>query len=225
MTKFDLFDSIGNVDDELIEKAVEPKVNSTNMRLFLITGSIAACAVIAVTVVFLTSGNNTTLEKSVPSFGGYTEKGAEISSDITTGGANSETPHTEESYDTDIEIITSDIFYVKEGIIEKTPAEHEATPQAVFKLWKKMNNIGDEVKLLSVKIESNGITEESEYDGQGVATYHVGTDLTFNLTITKNIENYYSGTGKSLLLNSLEKTMYEASEVKYGEFNLILAEE
>ena len=28
MTKFDLFDSIGNVDDELIEKAVKPKMNS-----------------------------------------------------------------------------------------------------------------------------------------------------------------------------------------------------
>lgn len=108
--------------------------------------------------------------------------------------------------------------------MEKTPVEHEATPQAVFELWKKMNNIGDKVKILSIKIESNGITEESEIDGQGVATYHVGTDLNFNLTITKNIENYYSVTGKRLLLNSLERTMYEASEVKYGEFNLILAE-
>ena len=87
-----------------------------------------------------------------------------------------------------------------------------------------MNNIGDEVKLLSVKIESNGITEESEYDGQGVATYHVGDTLTFNLTITKNIENYYSSSGKFLLLSSMKKTMYEASEIKYGEFNLILAE-
>ena len=27
-----------------------------------------------------------------------------------------------------------------------------------------------------------------------------------------------------VLLSSLEKTMYEASEIKYGEFNLILAE-
>ena len=224
MTKFDLFDSIGNVDDELIEKAVKPKMNSTNMRLFLITGSIAACAVIAVTVVFFTSGNNTTLETSVPSIGGYTEKGAEISSDITTGGANSEIPHTEESYDTDVEIITSDIFYVKEGKIEKMPVEHEATPQAVFELWKTMNNIGDEVKLLSVKIESNGITEESVIDGRGVATYHVGTDLTLNLTITKNIENYYSRTSKSLLLDSLERTMYQSSEIKYGELNLILEE-
>ena len=224
MTKFDLFDGIGNVDDELIEKATEPKKRSTNKSLFLITGSIAACAVIALTVVFLASGRNAAVETSFPFAGGYTEKGTELSPGITTGGANSEIPHTEESYDTDIEIITSDIFYVKEGKIEKIPVGHEATPQAVFELWKKMNNIGDEVKLLSVKIESNGITEESEIDGQGVATYHVGTDLTFNLTITKNIENYYSGTGKSLLLNSLERTMYEASEVKYGEFNLILAE-
>ena len=209
MTEFDLFDSIGNVDDELIEKAVKPKMNSTNMRLFLITGSIAACAVIAVTVVFLTSGNNTTLETSVPSIGGYTEKGAEISSDITTGGAN---------------FITSDIFYVKEGKIEKMPVEHEATPQAVFELWKTMNNIGDEVKLLSVKIESNGITEESVIDGRGVATYHIGTDHTLNLMITKNIENYYSRTSKSLLLDSLERTMYQSSEIKYGELNLILEE-
>ena len=224
MTKFDLFDSIGNVDDELIEKATEPKKRSTNKSLFLITGSIAACAVIAVTVIFLKSGQNSPIETSVSVEGGYTEKGAKISSDITTGGADTKIPHTEESYDTEIEIITSDIFYIKGGIMEKTPVEHEATPQAVFELWKKMNNIGDEVKLLSVKIESNGITEESEIDGQGVATYHVGADLTFNLTITKNIESYYSGTNKQLLLNSLERTMYEASEVKYGEFNLILAE-
>ena len=87
-----------------------------------------------------------------------------------------------------------------------------------------MNNIGDEVKLLSVKIESNGITEESVIDGRGVATYHVGTDLTLNLTITKNIENYYSRTSKSLLLGSLERTMYQSSEIKYGELNLILEE-
>ena len=218
----ELSDYIGNIDEELIAGA--KKKRRTSKRLFLIMGGVAACAAIAVTGVFLLSSQNTTVDTSIPVTGGYMEKGAEISSGVTTGGANSEIPHTEESYDTDIEIITSDIFYVKEGKIEKIPVGHEATPQAVLELWKKMNNIGDEVKLLSVKIESNGITEESEIDGQGVATYHVGADLTFNLTITKNIESYYSGTNKQLLLNSLERTMYEASEVKYGEFNLILAE-
>ena len=218
----ELSDYIGEIDEELIAGAKRKR--RTNNKMFVIAGSIAACAVISVTAVFLTSGRNTAVETSFPDGSGYTEKGAEISSDITTEGTYSEIPHTEESYDSDIEIITSDIFYVKDGRIEKTPVEHEATPQTVFELWKKMNNIGDEVKILSVKIESNGITEESEYDGQGVATYHVGDDLTFNLTITKNIENYYSVTSKHLLLNSLERTMYEASEVKYGEFNLILAE-
>lgn len=218
----ELSDYIGEIDDELITNA--KMKHRTSKRLFLIMGGVAACAAIAVTGVYLLSSQNTTVDTGIPVTGGYTEKGAELSSGITTEGTYSEIPHTEESYDSDIEIITSDIFYVKDGRIEKTPVEHEATPQTVFELWKKMNNIGDEVKILSVKIESNGITEESEYDGQGVATYHVGDDLTFNLTITKNIENYYSVTSKHLLLNSLERTMYEASEVKYGEFNLILAE-
>ena len=218
----ELSDYIGNIDEELITNA--KMKHRTSKRLFLIMGGVAACAAIAVTSVFLLSSQNTTVDTSIPVTGGYMEKGAEISSGVTTGGANSEIPHTEESYDTDIEIISSEIFYVKDGKIEKTPVEHEATPQAVFKLWKKMNNIGDEVKLLSVKIESNGITEESEYDGQGVATYHVGADLTFNLTITKNIESYYSSSGKYLLLNSLEKTIYQSSEIKIDKFNLILAE-
>ena len=219
----ELSDHIAEIDDELIAAAKKRPVS--HRKIILIAGSVAACAVIAVTAVFFAARQGTGVETSVPVAGGYTEMGAGQSSGITTAGGVSEIPHTEESYDTDIEIITSEIFYVKDGKIEKTPVEHEATPQAVFKLWKKMNNIGDEVKILSVKIESNGITEESEYDGQGVATYHVGADLTFNLTITKNIESYYSSSGKYLLLSSLEKTMYEASEVKYGEFNLILAEE
>ena len=218
----ELSDYIGNIDEELIAGA--KKKRRTSKRLFLIMGGVAACAAIAVTGVFLLSSQNTTVDTSIPVTGGYMEKGAEISTGVTTGGANSEIPHTEESYDTDIEIISSEIFYVKDGKIEKTPVEHEATPQAVFKLWKKMNNIGDEVKLLSVKIESNGITEESEYDGQGVATYHAGADLTFNLTITKNIESYYSSSGKYLLLNSLEKTIYQSSEIKIDKFDLILEE-
>ncbi len=214
---------IGEIDDELIVGA-KKKRSTQKKNIFLITGSIAACAVIAVTCVFLASRQSTAVETSVPYSGGYAEKGAESSSGITIRGTNSEIPHTEESYETDIEIITSDIFYVKDGRIEKTPVEHEAKPEIVFDLWKKMNNIGDEVKLLSVKIDSNGTTDESEYEGQGVATYHVGDHFIYNLTITKNIENYYSMTNKNLLLNSMERTMYQSSEIKIDEFNLIFAE-
>ena len=219
----ELSDYIGEIDEELIAEA--KKKRSTNKRIFLITGSIAACMVIAVTGIFLAGGRKNAVHTGVSTSEDGTEKGVGTTSGIITGGPVSEIPHTEESYDNSVEMITSDIFYVKDGRIEKTPAEHEAKPETVFELWKKMNNVGDEVKLISVKIESNGITEESELDGQGVATYHVGADLTFNLTITKNIEGYYSKTSKRLLLNSLERTMYEASQEKYGDFNLILEEE
>ena len=46
MTKFDLFDGIGNIDDELIEKAIEPKKSSK--KAFLAITSVAACAVLLV---------------------------------------------------------------------------------------------------------------------------------------------------------------------------------
>ena len=113
----ELSDYIGEIDDELITNA--KKKRRTSKRLFVIMGGVAACAAIAVTGVYLLSSQHTTVDTSIPVTGGYTEKGAELSSGITEGGTYSEIPHTEESYDTEIEIITSDIFYVKEGIIEK----------------------------------------------------------------------------------------------------------
>ena len=56
MTKFDLFDSIGNVDDELIEKAIEPKKSSK--KLFLAITSVAACAVFACAAVLIVQNMN-----------------------------------------------------------------------------------------------------------------------------------------------------------------------
>ena len=206
---------IGEIDDELIINAKKSRPKYKN--ILLVIGSMAACITIAGAGIFVFTDGKPEI------YNGYTEKGTDTSS-VITGGAVSEKPHTEESYGTDMEVITSDIFYVKEGKIEKTSVKHEAKPQTVFELWKKMNNIGDDVKFISVKIDSNGSTEESEYDGQGVATYHVGDNFIYNLTITKNIENYYSITKKYLLLSSLERTMYESAEIKIGEFNLILAE-
>ena len=206
---------IGEIDDELIINAKKSRPKYKN--ILLVIGSMAACITIAGAGIFVF------MNRKPKIYNGYTEKGTDTSS-VITGGAVSEKPHTEESYGTDIEIITSDIFYVKEGKIEKTPMEHQAKPEAVFELWKKMNNIGDDVKFISVKIDSNGSTEESEYNGQSVTTYHVGDNFIYNLTITKNIESYYSRTRQYLLLSSLEQTMYESAEIKIGEFNLILTE-
>ena len=57
MTKFDLFDSIGNVDDELIEKAKQP--NKSNKKAIAFIASVAACAVFACAgVLWLNSSGN-----------------------------------------------------------------------------------------------------------------------------------------------------------------------
>ena len=224
----ELSEHIGEIDEELIAGA--KKKRRTDKNIFMITGSIAACAVIAVTVIFLASGQSRPIEISVPAGSGYTEKGAEASTGITTGGADPEIPHTEESEETVIESFTSSICYVRDGSIEKTPVEHEATPQAVFELWKKMNNIGDDVRFISVTLKTSGSTEETEYSGQGVAIYHSGGGFIYVLTITKNIEDYYTDIDKDLLLESLRQTMLYAADmkteayIKVDDYNLILAE-
>ena len=87
-----------------------------------------------------------------------------------------------------------------------------------------MNFIGDDVQFISVKIESDASVTESEIDGQGVATYHTGSHYVYNLTITKDIENYYSVYDKNLLLETLKKTMLDTVEMQIDGYKLILTE-
>lgn len=87
-----------------------------------------------------------------------------------------------------------------------------------------MNFIGDDVQFISVKIESDASVTESEVDGQGVATYHTGSHYVYNLTITKDIENYYSVYDKNLLLETLKKTMLDTVEMQIDGYKLILTE-
>ena len=87
-----------------------------------------------------------------------------------------------------------------------------------------MNFIGDDVQFISVKIESDASVTESEVDGQGVATYHIGSHYVYNLTITKDIENYYSVCDRNLLLETLKKTMLDTVEMRIDDYNLILTE-
>ncbi len=222
MTVFDLFDSIGNVDDKLIEKAKQAP--NLNKKVFVAICSLAACAVIAGTGIFIATAPKNSPEIQVSAGQGDTEKGNDISSDIYTGGAVSEEPHTEESIELAPEIIDSDIYYVRDGKLESQLITHRATSEETFYLWKNQNHIGDEVKFISVKIESNASVTESEFDGQGVTAYHTGNHFCYNLTITRNIEDYYSRTDKNLLLESLQKTMMATVDMKMDEYHLILAE-
>lgn len=199
----ELSDHIGEIDDELIAGA--KKKRSTNKKIFLITGSIAACALIAVTVVFLVSRQNTVVETRVPFAGGYTEKGADTEKDMTP--------------------MPVKVFFVSNGKIESIKLAFSPQTKAIFEGWKHKNNIGDDVKFISATIENDSGIEELDYSDQGVAKYLTGDNYIYNLTITKNIEFYYSRIDKELLLDSLKKTMLGATgKMKINEYNLILVE-
>ena len=113
------------------------------------------------------------------------------------------------------------IYYIENGEIKSEIKHLECDPETVFSVWKEKNKISDEVKLISSKIESNGVASSYEVSGQNVATYTIGDYFIYNLTVSKNLENYY-GENKELLLDSLEKTMVGYSYISFDEFNLIL---
>ena len=206
---------IGEIDDELIINAKKSRPKYKN--ILLVIGSMAACITIAGAGIFVF------MNRKPEIYNGYTEKGTDTSS-VITGGAVSEKTHTEESVETAPEHITSDIYFIRDGKTEFKSIEHKATVQDLFYLWKNMNFIGDDVQFISVKIESDASVTESEIDGQGVATYHTGSHYVYNLTITKDIENYYSVCDRNLLLETLKKTMLDTVEMRIDDYNLILTE-
>lgn len=221
MTVSDLLDSIGNVETELLEKAERPE--KPHRKIILIIGSLAACAALAVTGIAIAQNSRNMSGVSIPTDGDYHERGADISSSVYTGGVVSEVPHTEQSDDIDPEEIESEIYFIRDGKIQSRAFVHKASAETVFELWKNQNRIGDDVRFISATIESDASVTESSFEGQGVTTYHAGNWI-YQLTVTRDIENYYSRTDKALLLESLQKTMLAFADMKIHEYKLILSE-
>ena len=229
MTKFDLFDSIGNVDDELIEKAIEPKKSSK--KAFLAITSVAACAVFACAAVLIVQNMNKTNNVAVDSGASSaigTSSGKPVNEESpengVAGGSSSETPVLEDSVENALEEMPFEIYYVANGKMKQKTIVTNASPENLFNIWKKENQIGDEVRFISAKLSDNGTTELSEYSGVGVATHKVGDHTVYTLTITKNLEQYYDSIEKELLLDSLEKTMTGVCDPKPDEYQLILSD-
>ena len=229
MTKFDLFDSIGNVDDELIEKATEPKKSSK--KAFLAVTSVAACAVLACAAVLIVQNMNKTNNVAVDSGASSaigTSSGKPVNEESpengVAGGSSSETPVLEDSVEKALEQMPFDIYYVANGKIKQKTIVTDASPENLFDIWKKENKIGDEVRFISAKLSDNGTTEISEHSGVEVATHKVGDHTVYTLTITKNLEQYYDSIEKEVLLDSLKKTMLSMCEPKPDEYQLILSD-
>lgn len=97
-------------------------------------------------------------------------------------------------------------------IFSKLPSN----PYAIFDYWKKKNNIGDDVKLIKCSITDNSKEEITE----STATYTPATKRIVEITVSKDIENYY-GNSEELLLYSLEKT-FSSSFNFCDEYQLII---
>lgn len=91
-----------------------------------------------------------------------------------------------------------------------------SNPYAIFDRWKKENNIGDDVKLIKCSITDNSKEEITE----STATYTPATKRIVEITVSKDIENYY-GDSEELLLYSLEKT-FSSSFNFCDEYQLII---
>ena len=110
------------------------------------------------------------------------------------------------------------IYYVDKGEIERERVKLPCNAENVFITWKHLNTIGDEVELIECKIVSNGNGSTSEFEGQGVANYEPGDYFVLNITVTKNLQSYEE---YELLIDSLEKSMSEYSNIDFDEINVL----
>ena len=179
-----LLNELGNVNDEFVEQA-KPKVKNNRKRLYAVIGSVAATAAVFVTV--FATGNG--LLKNADN-------------DFT----NSSSAITNES--TALAYSNINIYYLNGSSTEKTSKYLACDPKVIFSEWKKLNNIGDDVRFIKCFINSNG----KEKINESTATYIVGDKATLELTISSDIKKYYEKHGEEPLLSSLKKTFTEYSD-------------
>ena len=114
------------------------------------------------------------------------------------------------------------IHYVDGNAVITTQSELPLTAEDVFNAWKKANGIGDEVQLLSCKIDDNSTTTTHGSGADAVVEHKVGDYFILNLTVSSEIESYYGEIPEELLLSSLEQTMTGYSNIDFDEYHLIL---
>lgn len=183
-----LLNELGNVNDEFVEQA-KPKVKNSRKRLYAVIGSVAATA--AVFVAVFATGNGL-LKNADNDFNN--------SSSAITNESTNET--------TALAYSNINIYYLNGSSTEKTIKYLPCDPKVIFSEWKKLNNIGDDVRFIKCFINSNGKEEINE----STVGYIVGDKATLELTISSDIKKYYEKHGEEPLLSSLKKTFTEYSD-------------
>lgn len=182
-----LLNELGNVNDGFIEQA-KPKTKNNRKKLYAAISAAAATAAVFVAVFAVGNG----LLKNADN--DFNNSSAAISNESTN--------------ETTLAYRNIDIYYLNGTSTEKASKYLACDPKVIFSEWKKLNNIGDDVRFIKCFINSNGKEEISE----STATYIVGDKATLELTISEDIKKYYEKYGEEPLLSSLEKTFTEYSD-------------
>lgn len=204
MNEFVLVDAIGCLGADLLEEHLEKKEKlrgrvrkQKKMQLFRWAAAAAACFLLIVSASI-----------------GYQYIPTRYELDYSYIGSNGE----------NINIADENvwIYYVDGTGIKRERVTVPCTAENVFITWKHLNGIGDEVKLISFKIVSNGIESSFELMGENVTSYKPGDWFAVNITISENIKNYGHGGKYDALMQSLKRSMTEYSGIDFDEVNIIL---
>ncbi len=177
MRSIDILSAVGEVDDEYVTKAKAKK--ASRKKLWIALGSsAAACLALVLAVPIM----------------------------FAMRGANAPAPGTAAppEIDTAAEYGDVRIFYVTDGKTRNKTQSMYYKPEEVFAAWREANGLGDEVEFVKCEIKYNGKTTKMP---SGETFDHEADYFTLNLTISKNIENYYDRIDSELLLPSLKDTM------------------
>lgn len=199
MNKEQFYELLGEIDDNAVNAAQTPASGRIKRKLIATVAAVAACiCVLAGAGIWY---HNT--KALLPD--------ATIENESSTGIG--EVAIAEENIE---------IYYIKDGAIASASVYLQCDPQTIFDSWREYNSIGDEVELISVRIDDNG-TEFTDSSGDSmVAGYTVGDTFTLTVTVTENIKNYYDTVGEEKLLESLKLTLIGYSDIDFDEYILIL---
>ncbi len=251
MKATDILKAVGEVDEEVIDNA--KKNQKANKKVLITVGTIAACAVFGcIGAIMLNMPKNNISEPS-PNSTGSTNSNTDFDgnwyssaneSKILTGdysvpeksvqeksSQEFETSFANEGSETALKQVAVEVYKIKDGKLVHDTVMLDASPQTIFNVWKSENDVGEEVRLVNVKIEDNGTDIVSEYSGVGVVTHQKGDKTIYTITVTRNLENYYEiedfygYRSKELVLESLEKTMTSICDTKPDEYRLFFVDE
>lgn len=182
-----LLNELGNVNDDFIEQA-KPKTKNNRKKLYAAISAAAATAAVFVAAFAVGNGFLKNVDND------FNNSSAAISNESTN--------------ETTLEYRNIDIYYLNGTSTEKASKYLACDPKVIFSEWKKLNNIGDDVRFIKCFINSNGKEEINE----STVGYIIGDKATLELTISEDIKKYYEKYGEEPLLSSLEKTFTEYSD-------------